>query len=93
MRPDFCGWSALGPISMMIENVVGINADGVKREVVWRLRRKDRHGVRRLRFGGVEASLVYDDGSIEIESSGPFTLRVGERVFQITDGRSVFSKK
>ncbi len=93
VRPDFCGWSALGPISMMIENVVGINADGVKREVVWRLRRKDRHGVRRLRFGDVEASLVYDDGSIEIESSGPFTLRVGERVFQITDGRSVFSKK
>ena len=86
VRPDFCGWSALGPISMMIENVVGVNADGVKREVEWRLRRRDRHGVRNLRFGGVTASLVYEDGNVEVESSAPFTLRVAGSVHEVPAG-------
>ena len=88
VRPDFCGWSALGPISMMIENVVGINADGVKREVEWRLRRTDRHGVRNLRFGGVTASLVFENGQIEIESSAPFLLRVKGVVHKVPVGRT-----
>ena len=86
VRPDFCGWSALGPICMMIENVVGINADGAKREVEWRLRRSDRHGVKNLRFGGVTASLVYEDGNVEVESSAPFTLRVAGSVHEIPAG-------
>ena len=86
VRPDFCGWSALGPICMMIENVVGINADGAKREVEWRLRRTDRHGVKNLRFGGVTASLVYESGKIEIESSAPFTLRVAGSVHDVPAG-------
>jgi glycogen debranching enzyme len=88
VRKDFCGWSALGPISMMIENVVGINADGVKREVEWRLRRTDRHGVRNLRFGGVTASLVFENGQIEIESSAPFLLRVKGVVHKVPVGRT-----
>lgn len=76
---------------MMIENVVGINADGVRREVEWRLRRTDRHGIRNLRFGGVTASLIYEDGRIEIDSSAPFTLRVAGSVHAMPAGGTKLS--
>ena len=34
MRDDFCGWSALGPISLFIEDVIGIKeANAFKREL------------------------------------------------------------
>jgi len=74
-RPDFCGWSALGPISLMIENVLGIHADAITNTVTWRPRHDGRHGVRNLRFGGVTASLIHDGrGQVDIVASHPFTL-------------------
>ena len=83
---DFCGWSALGPINMMIENVLGVRCDGVTKTVTWRLHRTDRHGVKRLRFGGVTADLVYADGKIETAASTPFTLVVNGRSIPIGTG-------
>lgn len=77
VRPDFCGWSALGPISLMIENVIGIRCDAQANTVTWRLRRDGRHGVRNLRFGGVTASLIHNGrGQVDIVASHPFFLRL-----------------
>lgn len=87
VRSDFCGWSALGPINMMIENLIGIRCDGVQRRVVWRKRRTDRHGVRNLRFGDVTASLIYDAGTIQVETSGSFELEVNGRRHRIGRGK------
>lgn len=89
-RPDFCGWSALGPINMAIENVVGIRCDGFRRRVEWRIRRRGVHGVRRLRFGGGVVSLVFASGAIDAESDIPFTLVAGGREFAVPAGRSRF---
>ena len=88
-RPDFCGWSALGPINMMIENVIGIRCDGVRRRIDWRLHRQDRHGVRRLMFGGVTANLIRDGGRIEVETDEPFTLCVNGASHDVPHGRIV----
>lgn len=36
VRMDFCGWSALGPINLFIENVLGFRSvSAYKNEVVW----------------------------------------------------------
>jgi hypothetical protein len=52
VRKDFCGWSALGPISLFIENVLGIRSvDAEKLTVDWDIHHKCLHGVRNLRFG------------------------------------------
>ena len=88
-RPDFCGWSALGPINMMIENVLGICCDGVRRRIDWHLHRRDRHGVRRLSFGGVTANLIFDGGRIEVETDEPFTLCVNGASHDVPHGRIV----
>ncbi len=88
VRPDFCGWSALGPISMLVEHVLGLACDGRARTVTWRLRRdRGPHGVRRLRFGRVTASLLYDGrGAVEVETDTPFTLRVDGQRFDVPPG-------
>ena len=59
VRADFCGWSALGPISLFIENVIGIHSvDAVHRVVEWRLHQPGRHGIRNLCFGDVKTQFL-----------------------------------
>lgn len=81
-RPDFCGWSALGPISLYIENHLGIRTvDALVGEVRWDLHLPGRHGIQRLRFGAVKTDLVYDGvGTVTVTSTAPYTLVLnGER--------------
>ncbi|HSR87988.1 MAG TPA: trehalase family glycosidase, partial [Pontiella sp.] len=60
-KPDFVGWTGCGPIQLLIENVMGIRAEGVNHTVQWHLRRTDRHGVEKLNVGGVTVSLVCEE--------------------------------
>ena len=40
VRPEFCGWSALGPIALFIENVLGFKkVSAAGKEVRWRLKK------------------------------------------------------
>ncbi len=88
VRPDFCGWSALGPISLLIENVLGfyeINAQ--KREVFWRKHQVGRHGISNLRCGEIQLSIIADGNEIRVETTHPFTLVVNQHRFEITQSR------
>lgn len=78
VRQEFCGWSALGPISLMIENVLGIrSADAATRTVHWHINPANgRHGIRHLRFGPVDCTLLYDPDtdSVTVDSNLPINL-------------------
>jgi hypothetical protein len=78
VRPDFCGWSALGPISLFIENVIGVHTvDAQKRLVKWNLYRKEQTGLKRLRFADVVTDVVSDGkGTVTVTSSGAYTLEI-----------------
>ncbi|MBP7276422.1 MAG: neutral trehalase [Kiritimatiellae bacterium] len=91
-RPDFCGWSALGPISLFIENIIGIyKVDAVGRTVHWRLTRSGEIGVRNLRFGGIRADLVHDGaGTVRVRSTAPFTLNLNGRSHSVRAGEQQF---
>jgi hypothetical protein len=92
VRPDFCGWSALGPISLFIENVLGFHViDGLNRRVEWRCRpERGVHGLRQLHFGGVTANLLRRaDGSIEVTSNAAFTLAINGREVAIAPRHQV----
>ncbi len=94
VRPDFCGWSALGPICLMIENVVGISVDAPKRLVSWRVHHRGRHGVEKLRFGGTTCDLIHaGDGRLEIVSDGAFTLDANGERFEIRPGKTSLRMK
>lgn len=92
VRPDFCGWSALGPISLFIENVIGIHSvDAVQRAVEWRLHQPGRHGIRNLCFGDVKTDLIADGkGSVEVISNRPYTLIINGKSLKVKAGEQKF---
>lgn len=89
VKPDFVGWSGLIPISMFIENIIGINADAVTGKVVWRSTSEKRHGVEGLRFGNVVTTLVRDGSTVTIESDNEYTLVLNGKEYNISKGKQV----
>jgi hypothetical protein len=52
-RPDFVGWSGCGPISLLIENILGFRTFPANDSLYWRLSLTERHGINNLKFGDV----------------------------------------
>ncbi|MDO9549232.1 MAG: trehalase family glycosidase [Candidatus Marinimicrobia bacterium] len=50
-QPDHVSFSGHGPISMLIENILGFSADAPNDALYWRITRSDRHGIRHFSFG------------------------------------------
>ncbi|MCL1079109.1 hypothetical protein D5R81_14045 [Parashewanella spongiae] len=83
-RPHFCGWSALGPISMLIENVIGFySIDASNSTVTWRLSQKSRHGIKNLIFGNINTDIIYEDGKVFVKSNKPYTLKINGSDYNI----------
>ncbi|MHA1147315.1 MAG: MGH1-like glycoside hydrolase domain-containing protein [Promethearchaeota archaeon] len=88
-RPNFCGWSALGPISMLIENILGFyDVNATEKCIKWNLYRKKTHGIKRLRFGEIITNIIYDAGRIKINTNKAFTLIINGKEFRIKKGES-----
>lgn len=96
---DFVGWSGAGPIALLIEEIIGVNADAARQHVRWRLMEDPPVGVRGLRLGDNVISLVAEreeGGGIRatIEAERPFQLEVlagqTEFVEQVPAGRSTY---
>jgi glycogen debranching enzyme len=96
-KRDFVGWTGDGPIALLIENILGFRADGVRHRLLWRLTRTDRHGIERLHVGDATISAICAaraDASapavIAVTTDQPFTLIVSkngvEKPFAITAG-------
>ena len=95
-KPDYVGWSGLGPIQLLIEDVLGIKANALEKRIDWRLRRTDRHGIEHLQFGDICASLVASrrdnlNSPVEftVTTDKPFELCVygqTSKVFQVLKG-------
>lgn len=87
-RKDFCGWSAIGPISMLIEDVLGFHrVDAAKGEIHWHKHLAGRHGIKRLRFGDTLTDIVADGAKVEVSANHPYALFVNGVRFDIEAGR------
>ncbi len=60
VRDNFVGWSGIGPIAMLIENVIGLEFDAPENTVNWHLSAPCKHGIENLQFNGGELSLTID---------------------------------
>lgn len=97
-RQDFVGWSGLGPISLLIENIIGVNIDFPTNEIVWRIHRSDKHGIKNINFGKEKISLICTPKSdvyeFLINSKSKFNLKIfiNEKEFdkEINPGINVF---
>ncbi len=66
-RQDFVGWSGLGPIAMLIENVIGLNLRADKNLIIWHIYRDDKHGIKDLRFGEQKVDLICSSEENELD--------------------------
>ncbi len=57
VKPDFVGWSGLGPTAMLIEQVMGIDIDALANRVTWTIRLTEEHGIEALKVAGGVLSL------------------------------------
>lgn len=91
-RKNFCGWSALGPISLFIENVIGIyDVNAFDRTVCWYLTRQPGSvGIKRLRFGDIVTDLICTDGVIVVSSNQAYTLIVNGKSYPVKPGKQSF---
>jgi hypothetical protein len=77
VREDFCGWSALGPISLFIENILGIHEiNAIDRKIRWRISHSKPHGIKNLRFGPITTDLMYNEKKIHIQSTEDYILEL-----------------
>lgn len=95
-KPDFAGWTGLAPIALLIENVIGIEADVPNATISWDLSRTDRNGIEGLSLGeGGTLSMIAEARTsstsetticFEGELSRPFVVavRFGETVIPLT---------
>ena len=88
VRKDFCGWSALGPISLFIENVLGFHhADAVKKTLEFHPRKSSaRYGVKNFKFGEVCCDIIVENNTVKCRSNTGFTLMIDKCEYQISPG-------
>lgn len=78
-RPDFIGATGLTPISILLEDVIGISVDWPLRRVIWdrRLASASPYGVRNYPLGADgKMDLIGNDETIDVATNVPFTLIV-----------------
>lgn len=78
--PDYC-WSALGPIALLIEVIIGIEADAIHSTLRWHIHNQERIGIRNFPLGNATLDVVHGRDAegrwgIDVDSNRPFTLEV-----------------
>ncbi len=56
-KPDFCGWSALGPVAVLIETLLGLRVSGQLERLEWTPALEEAHGIENLRVGRATVDL------------------------------------
>ncbi|MBI2846123.1 MAG: glycoside hydrolase, partial [Chloroflexi bacterium] len=82
-KPDFVGWSGLGPIALLVETILGLHLDAPQNVLRWRVSHLEEHGIEHLRFGDREVNLLahrranlQEPVAIEVETTKGFYLEV-----------------
>jgi len=100
-RQDFAGWTATGPIALLIENILGIDIKASQNKINWRIHRSDKHGMKNLPFGKEKISLIISAGKgnreIWVDSKSSFNLEVfyggAAYQFDVKSGENRFKMK
>ena len=94
-RKDFVGFSGVSPISIFLENIIGIRADVPDNQLTWDVRLSEEHGILQYPFGkkGIihllckQRKSVNEEPEITISSNIPIVLKVhwagGEKIIKV----------
>ena len=80
VRQNFCGWSGVGPIALLIENVLGIEVRGDLNTIRWNPMLDENQGIDNLQLGTgkVDLRLIKDNENwiLKINSTSVFVLEI-----------------
>lgn len=91
VRKDFCGWSALGPISIYIEFVLGFYYVNAFDKVIKWAKPSDTKGnigIKNLRFGDIVTDIVANGDLCHITSNEEYTLEINGKKYEINIGEN-----
>lgn len=91
VRPDFCGWSALGPISVYIEFVLGFHTINAFNNIVeWaKPDVKGKIGIKNLRFGETVTDIIVNENKCTVYSNKSYTLIINGKSFDVKTGENI----
>ena len=95
VRDNFCGWSALGPISLFIEDIIGIKeANAFANTLICDFDRDlvGRIGVEDYRFGQVVCSVLATKDEVSVRSNREFTLVFDGKRHEVVRGENNFKR-
>ena len=95
VRDNFCGWSALGPISLFIEDIIGIKeANAFANTLICDFDRDlvGRIGVEDYRFGQVVCSVLATRDEVSVRSNREFTLVFDGKRHEVVRGENNFKR-
>jgi hypothetical protein len=83
-KPGYVGWTGVPPITVLLENVFGLDPDAAANRLTWNIRLTEEHGVRRYPLGQTgslnlrcsKRASRLEKPMIEIHSNVPFTLEL-----------------
>ncbi len=93
VRGDFCGWSALIPISVYIEFILGFHRiDAFKKVVEWAKPdiSKGKIGIKNLRFGNIVTDIEAAGNTCKVKSNAAYTLKINDKDYYIQKGENEF---
>lgn len=93
-RPDFCGWSALGPISIYIEFILGFHTiNAFTKTIEWNKpdNVKGEIGIKNLHFGNIFTDIVALNDKCRVKSTDEYTLIINGKTYRIVSGENEFS--
>ncbi len=100
-RANFVGWTGVGPVALLIENILGLNFNGYRKLLRWELQEEGRVGLQNFWWGrsgrySVLAQATAENGErvVEVEAARRFTLEINWRnkkyTFSVLPGRHQF---
>ncbi|MGL1903465.1 MAG: trehalase family glycosidase [Fibrobacterales bacterium] len=82
-KKDFVGWTGVGPIACLIENVMGFHAFGPSDSLDWDLTLAEHHGLENFKFGDNTVTITAEDrlnsdagAVVTVTTDSPFKLHV-----------------
>ena len=92
-RKDFVGWGGLGPIVMLVEDVIGLDIRAIDGRIDWTISEPGRQGLRDFPFNGGSVTLLADadigagNVKVDVTTERPFHLKV-----MTADGRVMLER-
>lgn len=103
VRANFVGWSGITPITMLIENIIGLKFNAQENKVYFNIFPEKTCGLKNMLFNGgkvsvecVEYHSLRDKTRIKVTCEKPFTLEVcvnylwDKKIFEVPAGESEF---